>query len=162
VKTATILRGLPDRPIEAGQEADVLNREIVPVIQSMRTALNCETVIKVTSDNPAGTAAYRVWESERVPDDGAWLMELHAFGTTEAGGWRGALRFMMWTFTDGVGTIRLSNSPLNNFGGTGFAGTPTLSFDATKKVIFTIHGGNSLAGGRSVESSTIKIQEVVL
>lgn len=73
----TVQQGLTARAVEQGQELEVFNKEIIPVLGAVRDAANFEPTAKASLDTSITIGDYeRLWESEAVPPGSAtWLVE---------------------------------------------------------------------------------------
>lgn len=82
----SVQQALSLRPVPAGQELDTINNEIRPVLDGCRTAVNAESIFRVSVSSSDSPSAYkRLWESEAVPNSGTWMVEARAVGVDTAG-----------------------------------------------------------------------------
>jgi hypothetical protein len=84
MKSLTIPNGVAARPLTQDGVLFWANKEVNPMLTSLRTAANYETRVKVSGlTTQTGTAQW-VWRSEQMPYNGAWLVkaDVVAMGAT--------------------------------------------------------------------------------
>jgi hypothetical protein len=155
----TVAQGLTDRPVPEGQERQALNGEVIPVLGAVRDAVNFEASFKtvVTSADSPG-APKRLWESDRVPADGAWRIEFVTVGITHAAAkYVVADRRQLWGIAAGVPTS-LDDTPVQ--AASSGLGAPTLAFDSAAGIFYV--EATDDGSGAATWTTVVRVIEVVL
>lgn len=81
----SVTQGVSQRPLDAGQEREVLNNEVRPVLSAVRDVANQESRFKTVTATDTLSTYKRLWESDQVPTSGTWLVEARVVGVDGAG-----------------------------------------------------------------------------
>lgn len=154
----TVKTPVSDRLLRDGD--DVVpwgNKEVIPLLRELRAVANYQETYKIDVVTSGDGSNVIAWESEVVPTNGDWLMEMRHFGVSANGNHQAAVRTHHWKFVAGAGTIVSSANTLTSLGG--FPGLPTFSFDSTKGVMHYFVRDD---GSVSHFSGIVRIQEIRL
>lgn len=75
----TVVQGLTGRAVAEGQELEVLNKEVLPVLEGVRSFANNWSEFAVAGDTADSPSAWKtVWEAEAIPANTAGHVQAHA------------------------------------------------------------------------------------
>ena len=155
----TVIQGLTGRAVPQGQELDVLNNEMRPVLDAVREAANFESVFKtvVTSADSPGVAK-RLWESAQTPSNGVWLCEMRWAALAPSGNSGVRIQFQPFQITAGV--IAPLGFGFADFSQLNVLTTPTFNIDATANTIYV--EATDDGSGQVTWVTVVRVLEVAL